>query len=40
VKEGKYVPCTLYENRTMKSAEIVLRRGKGMMENDGGSESN
>jgi hypothetical protein len=31
----------LYENRTIKLVEIVLKRGKeGMRENDGGGESN
>jgi hypothetical protein len=30
----------LYEYRTIKSAEIVLRRGMGVKENDGGIESN
>jgi hypothetical protein len=30
----------LFENKTIKSVEIVLRRRWGMMENDGGSESN
>jgi hypothetical protein len=30
----------MYENRTMKPIEIVLRRGRGMRENDGGAKSN
>jgi hypothetical protein len=31
----------MYEKRTMKSVDIVLTRGKeGMIENDGGGESN
>jgi hypothetical protein len=30
---------SIYVNRTMKPLEIVLRRVKGMRENDGGSES-
>jgi hypothetical protein len=30
----------LYENRTMKTVEIVLGRGERMKENDGGGESN
>jgi hypothetical protein len=31
----------MYENRTMKPVEIVLRRGGGTKrENDGGGESN
>jgi hypothetical protein len=27
--------CIIYENRRMKPAEIVLRRGRGRRENDG-----
>jgi hypothetical protein len=42
VKKGKYGECTLIihlgKNWTMKSVEIVLRRG--MREIDGGDESN
>jgi hypothetical protein len=30
----------IYENERMKSIEIVLRKGEGKRENDGGSESN
>jgi hypothetical protein len=30
----------VYENRTMKHVEIVLRRGRSMRENDRESESN
>jgi hypothetical protein len=31
----------VYENKTMKLVEIVLKKGgKGMRENDGGDESN
>jgi hypothetical protein len=31
----------MYENRTMRHVEVVLRsRGGGMRENDGGDESN
>jgi hypothetical protein len=30
----------MYENRTMKPVEIVLRMGQGRRENDGGCESN
>jgi hypothetical protein len=29
-----------YDNRTMKTIEIVLRWGEKMRENDGGGESN
>jgi hypothetical protein len=29
----------LYENRTMKSIEVILRREEVMRESDGGSES-
>jgi hypothetical protein len=42
VKRGKYGHCTLYvfENRTMKPAEIVLRKGGGRIRaNDRGGES-
>jgi hypothetical protein len=28
--------CVVYENRIMKLVEIVLRRGDGKRENDGG----
>jgi hypothetical protein len=28
----------MYENRTRKLVEIVLRRGRGMRENDGGGK--
>jgi hypothetical protein len=30
----------MYENRTMKLVEIVLRKGREMCENDGEAESN
>jgi hypothetical protein len=30
----------VYENRTMKPVETVLRRGGGLRENDGEGESN
>jgi hypothetical protein len=30
----------MYENRRMKLVEIILRRGRGMRENDGGGKSN
>jgi hypothetical protein len=30
----------LYESRALTPVEIISRSGKGMMENDGGSESN
>jgi hypothetical protein len=30
----------IYENRTMKPVEIVLRMGGGISENDGGGTSN
>jgi hypothetical protein len=30
----------MYESRTMKPVEIVLRRGEEMRENDGRDESN
>jgi hypothetical protein len=30
----------LYENRTMKSVEIILNWGRGMRDNDSGDEPN
>jgi hypothetical protein len=41
VQESERGRCILYyENRRMKPVEIVLRRGEGMREKDGGNESN
>jgi hypothetical protein len=39
VNEGEHGGCIflfIYENRRMKSIEIVLRRGRGTTNNDGG----
>jgi hypothetical protein len=30
----------MYENRTMRSVEVLLRRDKGIKEKEGGGESN
>jgi hypothetical protein len=34
--EGKYDGCILYSCMKMKPIEIILRKGKGMRENNGG----
>jgi hypothetical protein len=40
INREKWSMYFVYENRKMKSIEIVLKRRRGMRENDGGDESN